>query len=240
MTPERWRRVEELYHATLTRGESDRPAFLASACAGDETLRREVESLLAQPASARGFLDGPAVAVAAADGQRYRRLRPDRPAPGRLPGARAHRRGWHGRGLPRARHEAGPRRRDQDPAAPFHAAIPIGWRGSNARRACSRHSIIRTSARSTGWKTRTAFARWCSSWSRARRWPIASRAALSPFNDALTHCAPDRGRARCGAREGHRPPRSEAGQYQDHAGRRREGPRLRPGEGGRRRHGRPI
>ena len=65
MTPERWRRVEELYHAALMRSESDRAAFLANACAGDEALLREVQSLLAQPASSPGFLDGPAVAVAA-------------------------------------------------------------------------------------------------------------------------------------------------------------------------------
>ncbi len=37
--------------------------------------------------------------------------------------------------------------------------ILIGWRASNARRACSRRSIIPTSARSTDWKTRTAIAR---------------------------------------------------------------------------------
>jgi serine/threonine protein kinase/tetratricopeptide (TPR) repeat protein len=65
MTPERWRRVEELYHAALARGVADRTAFLANACTGDEALRREVESLLAQPASGHGFLDGPAVAMAA-------------------------------------------------------------------------------------------------------------------------------------------------------------------------------
>ena len=64
MTPERWRRIEELYHAALTRGESDRRAFLASACAGDEMLQHEVESLLAEPASAYGFLDGPVIAAA--------------------------------------------------------------------------------------------------------------------------------------------------------------------------------
>jgi eukaryotic-like serine/threonine-protein kinase len=65
MAPERWRQVEELYHAALMRDERDRKAFLANACAGDEVLQREVESLLAQPASVRGFLDGPAMAVAA-------------------------------------------------------------------------------------------------------------------------------------------------------------------------------
>ena len=65
MTPERWRRVEELYHAALTRDEGNRTAFLVRACAGDDTLQREVESLLSQSASAAGFLDGHAVAVAA-------------------------------------------------------------------------------------------------------------------------------------------------------------------------------
>ena len=65
MTPECWRRVEELYHAAQTRGESDRCAFLVGSCAGDEMLQHEAESLLAQPASAHGFLDGPVIAAAA-------------------------------------------------------------------------------------------------------------------------------------------------------------------------------
>jgi serine/threonine protein kinase len=65
MTPERWRRVEEVYHAALTRGESERMAFVASACADDESLRLEVESLLAQAASADGVLAGPAGGMAA-------------------------------------------------------------------------------------------------------------------------------------------------------------------------------
>src|SRR6202049_720846 len=65
MTPERWRRVEQLYHAALACDADDRAAFLAEACAGDETLRLEVESLLAQPASTEAFLAEPAVALAA-------------------------------------------------------------------------------------------------------------------------------------------------------------------------------
>lgn len=65
MTPERWRRVEELYHAALKCSERDRSAFLASACAGDDTLRRDVESLLAEQAPVAGFLEGPPAAVAA-------------------------------------------------------------------------------------------------------------------------------------------------------------------------------
>jgi hypothetical protein len=65
MTPERWRRIEELYHAVLAQDAAERAAFLAEACAGDEGLRQEVESLLANPASVEGFLDRPAMAVAA-------------------------------------------------------------------------------------------------------------------------------------------------------------------------------
>ena len=65
MTPEQWRRIEALYHAARERAEPDRSAFLARACAGDDAMQREVESLLAQPASSEGVLDGPAVAVAA-------------------------------------------------------------------------------------------------------------------------------------------------------------------------------
>src|SRR5690242_9195570 len=66
MTPERWRRVEELYHAALARDARDRALFLGDACAGDDALRRDVESLLApESASAEAFLAEPAVVVAA-------------------------------------------------------------------------------------------------------------------------------------------------------------------------------
>jgi hypothetical protein len=65
MNPERWQRVEQLYHSALAREADQRASFLAEACAGDEALRCEVESLLAQPASAEGFLAAPAMALAA-------------------------------------------------------------------------------------------------------------------------------------------------------------------------------
>jgi serine/threonine-protein kinase len=48
MTPERWRRVEELYQAALEKEPAQRAVFLAEASSGDEELRRKVESLLAQ------------------------------------------------------------------------------------------------------------------------------------------------------------------------------------------------
>ena len=54
-----------MLHAALSRGESERVAFLGHACAGDVALRREVELLLAQQASMGGFLEDPAMAPAA-------------------------------------------------------------------------------------------------------------------------------------------------------------------------------
>ena len=64
--PERWATVERLYHDVLMRSIAERAAFLAEVCAGDEELRREVESLLLQRASADAvFTRGAAVAAAA-------------------------------------------------------------------------------------------------------------------------------------------------------------------------------
>src|SRR5262245_31596821 len=65
MTPDRWRQISRLYHAALERPAAERPAFLAEACAGDEELRHEVASLLAQGASVDGVLSGGAVVAAA-------------------------------------------------------------------------------------------------------------------------------------------------------------------------------
>jgi len=48
VTPERWQRIEEIYHSVLNIDPSRRDGFLAQACGGHGELRREVESLLAQ------------------------------------------------------------------------------------------------------------------------------------------------------------------------------------------------
>jgi hypothetical protein len=64
MNHDRWQQVSQLYHNARKRGE-DRAAFLRQACADDEELQREVESLPAQPSSAEDVLDGPVLAVAA-------------------------------------------------------------------------------------------------------------------------------------------------------------------------------
>jgi len=65
MPPELWKRVEELYHATLEREPSAREAFLREACGPNADLQREVESLLAVDATGDGFLESPAIEVAA-------------------------------------------------------------------------------------------------------------------------------------------------------------------------------
>ena len=63
MTPERWKRTEDLYHAARARAPGERATFLAEACPDDEVLRRDVESLLNEPDSDAGFLASPALAM---------------------------------------------------------------------------------------------------------------------------------------------------------------------------------
>jgi serine/threonine protein kinase len=64
MSSDRWRKVEEVYHAAMERPLAERSAFVAGACRGDDALEREIRSLLEQP-SAPGFLSAPAMEVAA-------------------------------------------------------------------------------------------------------------------------------------------------------------------------------
>ena len=65
MTPERWKRVEELYHAARNRPSGERLAFLDTLSSDDESLRRDVESLLNEPSPESGFLSEAALAGAA-------------------------------------------------------------------------------------------------------------------------------------------------------------------------------
>ncbi len=64
MTPERWRRIEELYHAADALPPGERAAFLGTACPDDEPMRREVEALLLETA-ADGLLAQPALVLGA-------------------------------------------------------------------------------------------------------------------------------------------------------------------------------
>jgi eukaryotic-like serine/threonine-protein kinase len=59
MTPERWQRLKELCNLALEREPSERNAFLAEACLGDEELLREADSIVARATSGGGILCGP-------------------------------------------------------------------------------------------------------------------------------------------------------------------------------------
>jgi len=63
--PERWRRVEQLYHSALKIAAEQRATFLKVECQDDEELREEVESLLSYESSAAEFIESPAFDVAA-------------------------------------------------------------------------------------------------------------------------------------------------------------------------------
>ena len=64
MTPERWQQVSRIIHETLARQPEDRAGFLDSVCLNDQSLRREVESLLAHESSAASFMSTRAGALA--------------------------------------------------------------------------------------------------------------------------------------------------------------------------------
>ena len=64
MSSDRWRQVEDLCHAALACPAEERRSFLINACKGDEALRREIESLIAQESIAEAFMNVPAAALA--------------------------------------------------------------------------------------------------------------------------------------------------------------------------------
>ena len=61
MTPERWRRIDDLFDSALRLGPAEREAWLHEASASDADLRREVGRLVAHDnrAEAEGFLAPP-------------------------------------------------------------------------------------------------------------------------------------------------------------------------------------
>ena len=58
MSDQRWRRIEEICHEALERSPDERARFVREACAGDEVLRVEVESLLANQSRADALGSG--------------------------------------------------------------------------------------------------------------------------------------------------------------------------------------
>src|SRR6266571_5619455 len=64
MTPARFQTIEEIFLAALEQEPEQVSAFLDTACAGDQTLRREVEALLASDQRAGRFIEKSAVGLA--------------------------------------------------------------------------------------------------------------------------------------------------------------------------------
>src|SRR5436190_7145214 len=60
MSDDHLRKLEEIYSAALQRDASQRAEFVRHACAGNEDLRREIESLLGVDEKLGGFLETPA------------------------------------------------------------------------------------------------------------------------------------------------------------------------------------
>jgi hypothetical protein len=52
-----WQQIERIYHSALEHEPGQREAFLMEARAGDEALRKKVESLLAHQPHAESFIE---------------------------------------------------------------------------------------------------------------------------------------------------------------------------------------
>ena len=62
MTPERWQQIREVFDRALSLHSEERAAYIATICANDSDLRREVESLLfSDDQAGTGFLKSPVV-----------------------------------------------------------------------------------------------------------------------------------------------------------------------------------
>src|SRR5664279_1912911 len=62
MNPDRWEKIESIFQKALDADSGHRARVLEASCAGDESLRQEVESLLAQHDKAEEFIERPAFA----------------------------------------------------------------------------------------------------------------------------------------------------------------------------------
>src|SRR5271165_1821330 len=62
MDAERWQRIESIFQKAMDADKDRRARVLVESCAGDESLRHEVESLLAQHENAGEFMERPAFA----------------------------------------------------------------------------------------------------------------------------------------------------------------------------------
>ncbi len=64
MKPERWQQIDRLFQLAIELAPDERAAFIKSACGDDESLRRDVEALLASDREAESFIEAPAYTIA--------------------------------------------------------------------------------------------------------------------------------------------------------------------------------
>ena len=65
MKPERWQKLDQLFHSALECTSGERDVFVAEACQGDDALRQELQSMIAHHCQAGSFIEHPAYEVAA-------------------------------------------------------------------------------------------------------------------------------------------------------------------------------
>jgi hypothetical protein len=205
MNPDRWQRISQLYHAALNYSADDRAAFLREACAGDDALQQDVESLLANESKTPDVLSQPAVGIAA-------QMVSD-PGGSNLIGRQI--------GIYRLEALLGAGGmaevyRARDTKLGRDVAIKILPHALTADR--DRLARFEREARVLAALNHPNIATY------------SPRAAVDSRRPR--HCPPDHRRARCGPREGHRPPRPQACEHQDHGRGRRQGTRLRSREAG--------
>ena len=230
MTPERLREIERLFHEARERPPAERDAWLARACADDPTLRREVESLLAQPPA--GLIDAPVGALVAGlvapasvllSRTAPRRLRGAGTAGRRAGWARSTARatrGWAARSaikiLPRAFKD------DPDRLARFEREARV--------LASLNHPHI---GAIYGLEEADGVTRLVMELVEGEDAGGAHRTRSDPDRRRAADRATDRRGARSGARAGHHPSRSEARQHQGARRRHGQGARLRAGQSAR-------
>ncbi|HEX8920936.1 MAG TPA: protein kinase, partial [Pyrinomonadaceae bacterium] len=64
MTPDRWKQIEEVFQTAVDLPPRERRKYIVEACTGDDTLREQVEQLVAQHDRAGDFIEEPAFVAA--------------------------------------------------------------------------------------------------------------------------------------------------------------------------------
>ena len=228
MTPERWARVKTLYEAARTRRPQDRSAFLTRECDGDTDLQLEVESLLDQPVGTEEFVSlvgGPVPVAGAPAGDVGATLVGRRLGPFEVGSLL-------GRGGMGEVYRAHDTKLGRDvaikvlPRAFTADALRVASLEREARvvAALNHPHIAAIHGLEESEGVRGLVLELVEGQTLAQK--LAAAAGSSPpglrLKEVLDHRSTDRRCARGRARQGHHPPRSQAGEHQDHAGRRRE------------------